>query len=78
MTLAHKLENSKFGELLVCDVKRLTRPRFGHEFIQFNDRIAFSAMSGEPVTGDLFDEPAQSSPPKSVQLVDVEEDYDPA
>ena len=41
------LQNIKFPELLSCDVKRLTRPRFNHEFTQFNDRQAFTRMSGE-------------------------------
>ena len=41
------LQNIKFPELLSCDVKRLTRPRFNHEFTQFNDRVAFTKLSGE-------------------------------
>lgn len=66
------LEKIKFTELLQCDVKRLTRPRFQHEFTQFNDRMAFSRMSGEPEpqTADLFsfDTPAagQDEPKKSI------------
>ena len=54
------LQNIKFPELLSCDVKRLTRPRFNHEFTQFNDRMAFTRLTGEaprqaPQTTDLFD-----------------------
>ena len=41
------LQNIKFPELLSCDVKRLTRPRFNHEFPQLNDRMAFTRLTGE-------------------------------
>lgn len=43
----------KFTELLQCDVKRLTRPRFNHEFTQFNDSMAFQRLNGEGQSGEV-------------------------
>lgn len=76
----------KFTELLICDVKRLTRPRFNHEFTQFNDPMAFSRLNGEAepteMDGDLMgllgNGGNEVKPQKGIQLMDIEEDYDPS
>ena len=52
----------RFNELIVCSVKRLTRPKFNHEFTQFNDNLAFR----DPNT-----------PEQDPKKFDIEEDYDP-
>ena len=66
----------------MCDVKRLTRPRFNHEFTQFNDRSAFSKHNGEPETCQdtdllgLVDDSKEEK--KSIEILDIEDSYDPA
>ena len=37
----------RFNELIVCSVKRLTRPKFNHEFTQFNDNLAFGGSEAQ-------------------------------
>ncbi len=84
-------------------MKRLTRPRFNHEFTQFNDRSAFSKHNGEAEasrdTGDLLglDDKGDSTnlddlltsnqdkkgaageeKKKSIEILDIEDDYDPS
>ncbi len=59
------------------------------EFTQFNDPLSFSRLNGESESttqGDLLglessNQPstsASSSAPKSVEIIDIEEDYDPS
>jgi len=36
-----------FDQLLACSIKRLTRPKWRHDFTQFND----PNFSAEPLTG---------------------------
>jgi len=83
------LHNLKFPDLLVCDVKRLTRPRFNHEFTQFNDRAAFSRLNGEGdqpdaqadllgLNDDILASRTPQKPQKAIELFDIEEDYDPS
>ena len=52
----------RFNELIVCSVKRLTRPKFNHEFTQFNDNLAFGGGEAQEENDQKFD---------------IEEDYDP-
>ena len=52
----------RFNELIVCSVKRLTRPKFNHEFTQFNDNLAFGGSEAQEENDQKFD---------------IEEDYDP-
>ncbi len=57
------------------------------EFTQFNDPLSFSRLNGESQSttqGDLLGldsstQPSTSSTaPKSVEIIDIEEDYDPS
>ena len=50
--------------MIVCSVKRLTRPKFNHEFTQFNDWKAFATEDG-----------AEKKQDESYM---IEEDYSPA
>ena len=59
----------RFKELLSCNVKRLTRPKFNHEFTQFNDILAFAT----PVEDADTDSEKQGKSEK----YHIENDYDP-
>ena len=68
--MVQNAKDIRFKELLTCNVKRLTRPKFNHEFTQFNDPVAFA--------NQIDDGEADIAEKKqSTEKFAIEKDYDP-
>ena len=62
-----------FDKLLTYSIKRLTRPRFKHDFTQFNDPVAFRSYE------DTSDDQSGACHEELEQIpYSIEDDYDPS